>query len=90
MGRYLSDAVSTTLHFGGVGIGRRGKKWAFIAVVHAILPIVHYLLSRNQSYLALGVNYFDELDRRVTENRLVRRLQGLGYEVTLQPVAKLV
>jgi transposase len=31
--------------------------------------------------------YFDERDRQHTEKRLVRRLEKLGYQVQLQPVA---
>ena len=66
---------------------RRGKKRALIAVGHAILVIAYYMLSRSQNYLDLGGNYFDERDRHATENRLVRRLQSLGYQVNLEPVA---
>lgn len=66
---------------------RRGKKRALIAVGHAILVIAYYLLSRQELYRDLGTNYFDERDRKATENRLVRCLQGLGCEVTFQPVA---
>jgi hypothetical protein len=33
------------------------------------------------------VTYFDERDRQAVERRLVKRLQALGYEVSLQPTA---
>lgn len=66
---------------------RRGKKRALIAVGHTILVITYYILSRQQNYVDLGGNYFDERDRHATENRLVRRLQSLGYQVNLEPVA---
>jgi hypothetical protein len=33
----------------------------------------------------LGGNYFDEWDRQVVQKRLVRRLEKLGYQVTLTP-----
>jgi len=66
---------------------RRGKKRALIAVGHAILVIAYYMLSSSQNYFDLGGNYFDERDRHATENRLVRRLQSLGYQVNLEPVA---
>jgi hypothetical protein len=32
----------------------------------------------------LGGNYFDEQDRQAIEKRLVRRLEKLGYEVSLK------
>lgn len=66
---------------------RRGRKRALIAVGHTILVIIYHLLSQQQSYEDLGSNYFDERDRQQTEKRLVRRLEKLGYQVQLQPVA---
>jgi len=79
-GTYLSAAYHRLA-------ARRGKKRALIAVGHAILVIAYYMLSRHQNYLDLGGNYFDERDRHAAENRLIRRLQSLGYQVNLEPVA---
>ena len=59
-----------------------------IAVGHAILVIIYHLLERNVSYQELGGNYLDEHDRQVVEKRLVRRLEKLGYQVSLEPAAK--
>ena len=67
---------------------RRGSKKATIAVGHTILIIIFHLLQRQQSYEELGGNYFDERERQATEKRLVRRLEKLGYQVSLQPVAQ--
>jgi transposase len=64
---------------------RRGKKKAIVAVAHAILVICYYVLKRKEPYQELGANYFDERERQEVERRLVKRLQGLGYEVVLQP-----
>ena len=69
---------------------RRGAKVAMIAVGHAILGIIYHLLSKHASYTELGGNYFDERDRLATERRLVHRLEKLGYQVSLQPVAQVV
>jgi len=66
---------------------RRGKKRALIAMGHAILVIAYHMLSRNQNYSDLGENYFDERDRHATENRLLKRIESLGYQVNLEPVA---
>lgn len=66
---------------------RRGRKRALIAVGHPILVIIYHILSQQKSYEDLGSNYFDERDRQHTEKRLVRRLEKLGYQVQLQPVA---
>lgn len=62
---------------------RRGKKKAIVAVAHSILVIVYHLLSRREPYHDLGGNYFDERKRESVTNRLVRRLEKLGYEVAL-------
>src|SRR5215203_2522147 len=64
---------------------RRGKKRALVAVGHTILVIVYHILTRRQPYHELGVAYFDQLERQRVEQRLVRRLERLGYTVSLQP-----
>ncbi len=62
---------------------RRGKKKAIVAVAHSILVIVYHLLSRQEPYHDLGGNYFDERKRESVTNRLVHRLEKLGYDVAL-------
>ena len=64
---------------------RRGAKRAAVAVAHSILVIVYHILTRHEPYHDLGVTYFDERDRQAVERRLVRRLQALGYDVSVQP-----
>ena len=66
---------------------RRGKKRAAVAVGHTILVIAYHLLRDGTPYQDLGPRYFDERDRRALEHRLCQRLEGLGYKVTLEPVA---
>lgn len=68
-------------------VPRRGGKKATLAVAHTILVIVYHLLTRQQSYQELGSAYFDERERHAVERRLIRRLEGLGYRVALEPVA---
>jgi transposase len=65
---------------------RRGAKKAMIAVGHTILVIIYHLLDEKKMYEDLGGNYFDEHERQETEKRLVRRLERLGFEVSLQPI----
>jgi transposase len=64
---------------------RRGKKRALMALGHTILPIVYYLLTRKQPYQDLGTAYFDKLEQHRVQQRLVHRLERLGYQVSLQP-----
>ena len=64
---------------------RRGTKRAIVAVAHTILVIAYHLLTRRQMYCDLGVNYHDERDRLGVQRRLVRRLEALGLEISVQP-----
>ncbi len=66
---------------------RRGKSRAAVAVGHSILVIIYHLLSEGTEYRDLGPRYFDERDRQAVERRLVHRLEGLGYKVSLERVA---
>ncbi len=66
---------------------RRGKKRALVALGHTILVMIYHILTRRQPYHELGVAYFDQLERQRVEQRLVRRLERLGYMVALQPSA---
>jgi hypothetical protein len=55
-----------------------------------ILPLSYYLLTRETSYHDLGQNCFDERDHEGMKRRAVRRLEQLGYQMTLsQPVSAL-
>jgi len=67
--------------------GRRGKKRAIIAVGHSLLVTGYYLITQERDYVDLGVQYFDQRDRAAVRRRSVRRLEHLGYTVTLAPVA---
>lgn len=63
---------------------RRGKKRAVVAVAHTILIIAYHVLQRQQPYQDLGSNYFDERERSAVERQSVRRLEQLGFKVTLE------
>jgi transposase len=65
-------------------VGRRGVKRAIVAVAHALLVVVYHLLRDNAAYRELGGNYFDERERQAVVGRSVRRLERLGYKVTLE------
>jgi hypothetical protein len=60
---------------------------AAVVVDHTILVIAYHLLSRDDTYRDPGEHDFDERDRHAVEHRLVSRLEGLGYKVTLNPAA---
>jgi len=65
---------------------RRGVKRATIAVAHALLVITYHILSRPVEYRDLGPNYFDKLHPERLKRKLVKRLEGLGFQVSLQSV----
>jgi transposase len=66
---------------------RRGAKRAIIAVAHSVLVIIYHLLRDGTCYQDLGPNYFDERDRQATVRRAVRRIERLGYHVTVAAAA---
>jgi transposase len=65
---------------------RLGKKKAAIAVAHTILVIIYHVLRDQEGYHELGGHYFEERDRQAIEKRLIRRLEKLGYEVSVKSV----
>src|ERR687896_243256 len=62
---------------------RRGKKRAIVAVAHALVVSAFHVLSRNEPYRELGANYFDEHRRHQLVDRLARRMERLGYRVSV-------
>ncbi len=61
---------------------RRGPNRACVAVARTILQIAYYLLKRGETYHDLGADYFDRQHKERTARRLLKRLEGLGYDVT--------
>jgi len=66
---------------------RRGRNKAAMAVAHSLLVVVYHVLSTRKPYAELGVDYLDQLDAARMERHHVRRLEQLGYIVTLTPSA---
>jgi transposase len=66
---------------------RRGRKRALMAVGHSLLAIFYHMLKYDVEYQDLGVDYFDGRDPERLRRYLVKRLQRLGYQVTLAPQA---
>jgi transposase len=66
---------------------RRGRQRAAVAVGHSLLVTGYHLITRQTAYEDLGGNYFDERDREAVKRRALRRLEKLGYQVQLTPLA---
>jgi transposase len=67
---------------------RRGAQRAAMAVAHSILVVIYHLLSKRTPYEEKGETFFEEQDRQQISQRLVRQLERLGHQVTLQPLAQ--
>ena len=65
-------------------VARRGKKKAIVAVMHSILVMAYHIIQRKEPYRELGGNYFDQRKPEATAQHLVKRLEKLGYQVSLQ------
>jgi transposase len=66
---------------------RRGPKKAVIAVAAAMLTSAYFMLQRGVPYTDLGPSHLDARDPQKTAQRLVRRLNDLGFEVELRHAA---
>lgn len=66
---------------------RRGPLKAIVAVAASMLRAIFYILRDNVPYRSLGEHHFDTLDVEKAKNRLVHRLNELGYQVDLRPAA---
>jgi transposase len=65
---------------------RRGEKKAIIATAHRLLVIAFHILQDGSEYRESGGDLYDRLHPERTRKRLTRRLQRLGFEVSLRPI----
>jgi transposase len=66
---------------------RRGYKRALMAIAHKILRAIYHMLRLRTHYKDLGATYLDQVDQARTTKNLRRRLELLGYKVTLDKIA---
>jgi transposase len=64
---------------------RRGTKKAIVAVAASMLTAAWHMLRDGTEWHDLGAAHFDRADATKTANRLIRRLQQLGYKVEAVP-----
>ena len=67
--------------------GRKGKQRAIVAVAQGLLSTGYLLLWTGRKFSDLGEDYFERLDGERLTKRLVKRLEKLGHQVSLQPAA---
>jgi transposase len=63
---------------------RMGAQKAIVALAHRILIIIYHLLKDHQPYQERGPDYLEEKQAEAAKRWALRRLEQLGYEVTLQ------
>ncbi|NDD30774.1 MAG: IS110 family transposase [Proteobacteria bacterium] len=68
-------------------VPRLGKKRAAMAVAHKILVAVYHMLAADVAYADLGEAYLDKRNAAASSKGLVKRLEGMGYKVTLEKAA---
>jgi transposase len=64
---------------------RLGRKKAIVALAHSVLVIIYHVLRTKQPYTELGADYFDQLNTERLQQHHIRRLEQLGFSVTLTP-----
>jgi len=64
---------------------RRGPKKAIIGVAASMLTAAWHMLRDGTEWQDLGAAHFDRADAAKTANRLIRRLQQIGYTVNATP-----
>jgi transposase len=96
--KYLKSALTEAAHSVGASknylgamyrrtAARKGKKRAGIVVALAMLRIAYYLLTRKEMYVDLGEDYFDKQKQASIVRNSVRRLENLGYNVSISEVS---
>src|SRR5271166_3614394 len=61
---------------------------AALAIAHKILVSTYHMLAKSLPYRELGEAYLDQLGQTRTVANLKRRLERLGYRVTLEPTVQ--
>ena len=64
----------------------RGHKRAILAIAHALLVTIYYMLKRNEPYRDMGANHLERVDHTRKRSVLVRQLEALGFNVELNPM----
>ncbi len=63
---------------------RRGPKRAAMAVAHSLLIAIYNMLRNGSYFVDLGPTHYDQRRRDLIANRSVRRLEELGYKVSIE------
>lgn len=64
----------------------RGKKRAYVAVAHSMIIAIYHMLKEKIPYQDLGADYYNHFNKEKKANALAKKLQALGYMVTMELV----
>ena len=68
--------------------GKNGGGKAAVAIAHTLIVIIWHVLHDSAAYRDLGADYFTRHDNaEAKKRRLIRELETLGGQVTIQPAA---
>lgn len=73
--------------YGSVKRASGSANKAIVAVAASMLTAAYYMLKRGEPYKELGPDYRDRRDKARVANRLIRRVQALGFQVQVVPQA---
>jgi transposase len=65
---------------------RKGAKRAAVTVAHSMLGAIYFILRDKVAYRELGADYLDKRNRTHVIRHHLRRLEGLGFKVDIQPL----
>lgn len=65
-------------------VRRMGKKKALVAAAHALAVIIYHMVDRSKPYIELGADYFERTQPEKQRRYHVKRLEALGFKVTLE------
>jgi len=64
---------------------RRGPMKAVVAIEHSILTAAWHLLAEGECYADPGADHFTRLDPIKAKNNAIKKLNSLGFDVTITP-----
>lgn len=64
---------------------RLGAKQALVAIMHQLLKVIYHLLKTGEVYHEVGAAYDQTANPQRQAQRLTKRLERLGYTVTIAP-----
>lgn len=80
---HMDDCALTALFYRVTA--HAGMKKAAVAVAHRILMLAYHIIRDGTEYREAGGDYYDRRNPAKTAKRLTRRLEKLGFEVSVKP-----